>query len=50
MKIKEFIEKLQQINENEEIYIYGDLEIYEPVIQNLYDTEKEENYYLLTKK
>ena len=49
MKIKELIEQLKQLDENAKIYIYGDFEMYEPVIQDLYDTETQEDYFLLTR-
>ena len=48
MKIDKLINLLQQIDKNADIYIQEDFEIYEPIVQSLYDNELNENYFILT--
>lgn len=45
MKIKELIKQLQKLDENQEIYVPKELDLKEPIIQEM--AFKDDNYFLI---
>ena len=45
MRIKEFIQQLQKLDENQEIYVPNTLDLKEPIIQEM--SFKDDNYFLI---
>lgn len=50
MKIKELIKELNKFNPENDIYIIECLELYKPILQIVWDAEKQENFILITKE
>lgn len=49
MKVKVLKRVLAALDDDADIYIGEDFEIYEPKISSRYDTELDENYFVITK-
>lgn len=50
MKIKELIKQLKELNPENDIYIIECLELYKPILQIVWDAEKQEDFILITKE
>jgi len=49
MKVKTFKKILLALNDDVDIYVSENFEIYEPHISSKYDEELDENYFVITK-
>lgn len=49
MKVEVLKRVLSALNDDADIYIGEDFEIYEPKISSKYDAELDENYFVITK-